>query len=160
MVRVSRPEDESRTELAWREIVENFGERAVLDDTTSSAEQPEAAPEDSASDAPPTPSSTDLPEHLRDDDEVERREQAIAEAERFRPPPAPPFPIPRTWERGLAWAGIFVAPVIALVIGLLSIYVHPLVGWALVGWFVGGFAYLVFVMPKAPRDPWDDGSRI
>jgi hypothetical protein len=53
-----------------------------------------------------------------------------------------------------------VAPVIALVIGLLSIYVQPLVGWALVGWFVGGFAYLVFVMPKAPRDPWDDGSRI
>ena len=156
MVRVSRPEDESRTELAWREIVENYGERPVLDDASTSSEEPDEA----TSGAPSTSSSTDLPEHLRDEDEVERREQAIAESERFKPPPAPPFPVPRTWERGLAWAGIFVAPVIALVIGLLSIYVHPLVGWALVGWFVGGFAYLVFVMPKAPRDPWDDGSRI
>ena len=160
MVHVSRPEDESRTELAWREIVENYGDRAVLDDPSSTPEEPATDPEGSASDAPSPASPTDLPEHLRDDDEVERRERATAEAERFRPPPAPPFPVPRTWERGLAWAGIFVAPVIALVIGLLSIYVHPLVGWVLVGWFVGGFAYLVFVMPKAPRDPWDDGSRI
>jgi hypothetical protein len=160
VVDVSRPEDESRTELAWREIVENFGERAVLDDPSPSSEAPATTSDDAPSDAPASQSSTDLPERLRDDDEVERREQAIAESERFKPPPAPPLPVPRTWERGLAWAGIFVAPVIALVIGLLSIYVHPLVGWALVGWFVGGFAYLVFVMPKAPRDPWDDGSRI
>jgi hypothetical protein len=159
VVGVSRPEDESRTELAWREIVENYGERAVLDDGSTSSEEPATAA-DASSSTPTASASTDLPEHLRDDDEVERREQAIAESERFKPPPAPPFPVPRTWERGLAWAGIFVAPVIALVIGLLSIYVHPLVGWALVGWFVGGFAYLVFVMPKAPRDPWDDGSRI
>jgi hypothetical protein len=160
VVSVSRPEDESRTELAWREIVDNYGERAVLDDAPTSSEEPATAADGVSSDTPSTSSSTDLPEHLRDDDEVERREQAIAESERFKPPPAPPFPVPGTWERALAWAGIFVAPVIALVIGLLSIYVHPLVGWALVGWFVGGFAYLVFVMPKAPRDPWDDGSRI
>ena len=160
MVRVSRPEDESRAELAWREIVENYGERAVLDEPSAPADAPATASEEPPSSAPTGPSATDLPEHLRDDDEVERREQAIAEAERFRPPPAPPFPVPRTWQRGLAWAGIFVAPVIALVIGFLSIYVHPLIGWMLVGWFVGGFAYLVLDMPKAPRDPWDDGSRI
>ena len=104
---------------------------------------------------PTLPVATPVPERW-----LKGREQAIAESERFKPPPAPPLPLPRTWERGLAWAGIFVAPVIALVIGLLSIYVHPLVGWALVAWFVGGFGYLVFVMPKAPRDPWDDGSRI
>ncbi len=157
---MSRPEDESRTELAWREIVENYGERPVLDDASTSPEEPATVADGASSGTPAASSSSDLPEHLRDDDEVERREQAIAESERFKPPPAPPFPVPRTWERGLAWAGIFVAPVIALVIGLLSIYVDPLVGWALVGWFVGGFAYLVFVMPKAPRDPWDDGSRI
>ena len=84
----------------------------------------------------------------------------IVEAEKFRPPPAPPFPAPRTWQRGLAWTGIFVAPLIALVLGLLSVYVNPLIGWVLVGWFVGGFAYLVLEMPKSPRDPWDDGSRI
>jgi hypothetical protein len=159
---VSRPEDESRTELAWREIVENYGERAVLDDSPASSDESANAAVESSPDAAEgvSGSSTDLPEHLRDDDEVERREQAVAEAERFRPPPAPPFPVPRTWQRGLAWAGIFVAPLIALVIGLLSIYVNPLVGWVLVGWFVGGFAYLVLEMPKSPRDPWDDGSRI
>ncbi|MCY4727534.1 hypothetical protein NYO98_14700 [Nocardioides sp. STR2] len=157
---MSRPEDESRAELAWREIVENYGERAVLDDPATATDEAAPAPVDPAPDDPAPLAAADLPEHLQDDDEVERREQAIAEAERFRPPPAPPFPVPRTWQRGLAWAGIFVAPLIALVIGLFSIYVNPLVGWVLVGWFVGGFAYLVLVMPKSPRDPWDDGSRI
>ena len=177
---VSRPEDESRTELAWREIVENYGERAVLDDSVDSSDQSVPAPEapspsatadttpdttpDTTADTTPDPAVSldpaDLPEHLRDDDEVERREQAIVEAEQFRPPPAPPFPAPRTWQRGLAWTGIFVAPLIALVLGLLSVYVNPLIGWLLVGWFVGGFAYLVLEMPKSPRDPWDDGSRI
>jgi hypothetical protein len=157
---VSRPEDESRTELAWREIVANYGERPRLDDPSSSPEEPAPTAADAAPEPSPSTSAAELPEDLVDDDEVERREKAIAEAERFRPPPAPPFPVPRTWQRGLAWAGVFLAPVVALVLGLLSVYVHPLVGWVLVGWFVGGFAYLILEMPKAPRDPWDDGSRI
>ena len=157
---MSRPDDESRTELAWREIVENYGERPLLDDPSSPPDEPAPTPASTAGAGSPSTPATELPEDLVDDDEVERREQAIAEAERFRPPTAPPFPVPRTWQRGLAWAGIFVAPLIALVIGLLSIYVHPLVGWVLVGWFVGGFAYLILEMPKAPRDPWDDGSRV
>jgi hypothetical protein len=153
--RVSRPEDEGRTELAWREIVEHYGERPVLDDETPAVEEPATA--EQSDDAPDAP---DLPEHLEDDDPVERREKAIAEAERFRPPPAPPFPTPRTWQRGLAWAGLFLAPLLALVLGLFSLYVTPLLGWALVGWFVGGFVYLVREMPRSPRDPWDDGSRV
>jgi hypothetical protein len=162
---VSRPDDESRTELAWREIVEHYGERPVLDDEKPTDEA--AAPGNEA----PTPTggrapeavggpSDDLPEHLVDDDDVEVRERAVAESERFRPPPAPPFPAPRTWQRGVAWAGVFVAPLIALVVGLLSIYVPPLIGWALVAWFVCSFGYLVREMPRSPRDPWDDGSRI
>jgi hypothetical protein len=153
--RVSRPEDEGRTELAWREIVEHYGERPVLDDETPAAEEPAAGEQPDA-----TPDAPDLPEHLEDDDPVEHREQAIAEAERFSPPPAPPFPTPRTWQRGLAWAGLFVAPLLALVLGIFSLYVTPLLGWALVAWFVGGFAYLVREMPRSPRDPWDDGSRV
>jgi hypothetical protein len=151
---VTRPEDESRTELAWREIVEHYGERPVLDDGASRPDSDDAmAAEDPVAREP-------LPADLADDDEVEAREEAIAAAERFRPPPPPPFPRPRTWQRGLAWSGIFVAPALALLIGLLSIYVVPLVGWLLVAWFVGGFLYLVLEMPRAPRDPWDDGSRI
>ena len=156
--RVSRPEDEGRTELAWREIVEHYGERPVLDDETPAADEP--APTEQSDDTTDAPDAPVLPAHLEDDDPVERREQAIAEAERFRPPPAPPFPTPRTWQRGLAWAGLFLAPLLALVLGVFSLYVTPLLGWALVGWFVGGFAYLVREMPRSPRDPWDDGSRI
>jgi hypothetical protein len=151
---VTRPEDESRTELAWREIVEHYGERPVLDDAASRRDADDAMAAEEAGAREP------LPADLADDDEVEAREEAIAAAERFRPPPPPPFPRPRTWQRGLAWSGIFVAPALALLIGLLSIYVVPLVGWLLVAWFVGGFLYLVLEMPRAPRDPWDDGSRI
>ncbi|RYB96385.1 hypothetical protein EUA06_02075 [Nocardioides glacieisoli] len=145
---MSTPGDESRTELAWREIVEHYGDRPVLDDDTRPVASPvaPAVGRDAAEDD----------EHDDGDDEVE----AVAAVDRFEPPAPPPFPTPRTWQRGVAWAGIFLAPALALVIGLLSIYVAPLVGWALVAWFVGGFGYLVFVMPRAPRDPWDDGSRI
>jgi hypothetical protein len=145
---VTTPGDESRTELAWREIVEHYGDRPVLDDDTRSVAVPVSSPVDEPAD--------DGHDRDDEDDEVE----AVAAVDRFQPPPPPPFPTPRTWQRGVAWAGIFLAPALALVIGLLSIYVAPVVGWALVAWFVGGFAYLVFVMPRAPRDPWDDGSRI
>ena len=111
--------------------------------------------------APAATTPTQLPDDRVDDDEVEIRERAIAEAERFRPPPRRPFPVPRTWQRGLAWAGIFVAPAPRARDRRCSRSTsHPLVGWALVGWFVGGFAYLVHEMPRVPRDPWDDGSRI
>lgn len=146
--RVTTPGDEGRTELAWREIVEHYGDRPVLGD-----DEPAPAP---ASAAAPEP----LTDDLVDDDAVEVREQAVAAAERFRPPPPPPFPRPRTWQRGVAWSGIFVAPVLALLLVLLSVHVHPLFGWALVLWPIGGFAYLVREMPQAPREPWDDGSRI
>lgn len=163
---MTTPGDESRTELAWREIVEHYGERAVLDDEASDGSSGQGpAPRDEDRATGPTADLVgdlrdDLRDDLVDDDEVDRREQAVADAERFRPPPPPPLPRPRTWQRGVAWAGIFVSPVVALVVGLLSVYVTPLLGWALVAWFVGGFVYLVREMPRSPRDPWDDGSRV
>ncbi|WP_210502477.1 hypothetical protein [Nocardioides xinjiangensis] len=166
---MSRPEDESRTELAWREIVAHYGERPALDDEPSGTASRGPGPAATGGEGDRTPGAGsdvtadlagELPDHLVDDDEVEVRERAVVDSERFRPPPAPPFPLPRTWQRGIAWGGVFVAPLLALVIGLLSVYVHPLVGWALVAWFVGGFVYLVRAMPRSPRDPWDDGSRV
>lgn len=137
---MTTPGDESHTDLAWQEIVAHYGERPVLDDDERppppSAAEPRAAQHDETDD------ETDIP------------------VDGFRPPPAPPFPVPRTWQRGVAWAGILVAPALALVIGLFSIHVAPVVGWALVLWFVGSFGYLVGAMPRSPRDPWDDGSRV
>ena len=149
---MTTPGDESRTELAWREIVDHYGERPVLDEdarlTAPPADEPRAVDRE----------EPDEPEDAADEAADEAAD--LPAVDRFRPPPAPPFPTPRTWQRGVAWAGILLAPALALVIGLFSIYVAPIIGWALVAWFVGGFGYLVRHMPRAPRDPWDDGSRI
>ena len=60
----------------------------------------------------------------------------------------------------MAWGGIFIAPTLALLIAIFSIYTPSIVGWALIAWMVGGFLYLVFDMPSGPRDPWDNGSRV
>lgn len=140
---MTTPGDEGRTELAWREIMEHYGERPVLrDDEPADAREPE-----------PVTDEIDEPDDVDLEDE-------IPEAERFTPPAAPPFPRPRTWQRGVAWSGIFVAPALALLLAVLSIHVHPLFGWTLVLWPIGGFLYLVREMPRAPREPWDDGSRI
>ncbi|CUR60182.1 conserved hypothetical protein [metagenome] len=169
--RVTTPGDESRTELAWREIVEHYGERAVLPDDATAREaghEPEAGSVDAAPAARPDTiddeldaplAGTDDGHHVEDVGEREVHDD-VPEVERFHPPAAPPFPRPRTWQRGLAWTGLFVAPVLALLVGLFSLGLPTLFSWALVAWFVGGFLYLVHEMPRSPRDPWDDGSRI
>lgn len=150
---MTTPGDESRTELAWREIVEHYGERPVVEtDEPAHADHERALPADSDDTGP-------ISEEVEESDVLDDLEDEVPVVERFKPPTPPPFPVPRTWQRGVAWSGIFVAPVLALVIGLFSVYVHPLFGWALVSWFVGGFLYLVHEMPRG-RDPWDDGSRI
>lgn len=147
MTGVTSPGDDSRTELAWREIVENYGERVAL--PTDRAEESPAV-------ADPAPTSYDVVE----DDEPADTLDEVAEVDRFKPPTAPPIPLPRTWQRAVAWGGIFVAPVLALLIALFSIYVPALIGWTLVAWLVGGFLYLIVDMPREPRDPWDNGSRV
>ena len=149
---VSRPDDESHTDSTWREIVQNYGERARLDPddprTGPAVEDPRPASygvvEDPAGDV-----GTDPDE---DDD--------IPEVDRFRPPEPPPVALPRTWQRRAAWGGVLVAPVLALLLALLRVQLPAALGWGLVAWFVGGFLYLVATMPRAPREPWDDGSRV
>ena len=124
---------------AWRSIVENYGERAEIDPAPSGTE--------------PEP-TYDEPD---DRDDVEAWDEP--DDDRFVPPPPPPLPHP-TPVRLAAWVGVFGAPAVLLVVMVLAL---PLPTWlekGLVGYFVGGFLYLVFNMERGPRDPWDDGARV
>ena len=135
---VQRDDDE-----AWRSIVDNYGERAEVE---------------------PDPPASDLGADERTHPEPEPEgtwespypDSAWAE-ERFVPPAPPPLPRPRR-DRLLAWLGVFGSPTILLVCLVLGISLPELVAYALVTAFVGGFLYLVWLMPRGPRDPDDDGA--
>ena len=73
------------------------------------------------------------------------------------PPPPPPVPRPEP-RRGLAWAGLFGAPVILLVALVFGVYLPGWLSLLLVAGFIGGFGYLVATMSNDPRDPGDDGA--
>ncbi len=132
---------------AWRAIVENFGERAEVEPDP----EPEAAP------APAAPTS-DLPSTSEpgwEDPYVD----TDWSSDRFVPPPPPPIPT-TTRDRMAAWIGIFGSPTVLLVCLVLGIDLPALLAYLLVAGFVGGFLYLVFLMPRGPRDPDDDGARV
>ncbi len=133
-------DSERAHDRAWQDIVDNYGDRAELDESAPTAaadseREPEPGPE------PPVVSASPSAE------------------ERFVPPPPPPLPRPEP-RRAIAWAGVFGAPVVVLVALALSIDLPTLLDCVLIGWFVGGFLYLVTTMSRIPRDPSDDGSRI
>ena len=118
----------------WRTIVENYGDRVEL-----APEEVAATPEWAA-----TASTLDPP--AQDD-------------ERFVPPTPPPLPH-TTPDRYAAWAGVLGAPVMLVLALLLRVTLPTWLGAAMVIGFVGGFVYLVFQMPRGPRDPGDDGARL
>lgn len=135
---------------AWRAIVENYGERAELDDPTPP--EPPARPS-----APFGGRYGDLRAFGPAEDEEEP--YLADEDERFQPPEPPP--IPRTTpDRLAAWIGIFGSPIVLLLSLIFSFSLPSFVGYLLVAGFVGGFLYLVFKMPRGPRDPWDDGAQV
>jgi hypothetical protein len=140
-----QPSDDSRddtadTEAAWRHIVDNYGERAVVE-PGEYAEAPVIR-------RPEPIDPLDL-----DEDEEDLDEDGFV-------PPAPP-PLPRTTPARLAaWLGVLGVPAVVVVLLVTGLHTPALLGWGLITAFVGGFGYLVATMPREPRDPWDDGSRI
>ncbi|WP_205474685.1 hypothetical protein [Nocardioides sp. SYSU D00038] len=144
---------------AWRAIVENYGERAAIDpadDPAGAAAAEEPAPVWSSWDSGDAGGSgeiVDVPDRDLPDLDLPDPE------DRFVPPTPPPLPRPPR-DRLLAWVGLFGSPLVLLVCLLLGIDLPPIIGYALVGGFVGGFLYLVFRMPREPGDPFDDGARL
>ncbi|MFC6286563.1 hypothetical protein ACFP3Q_04480 [Nocardioides sp. GCM10027113] len=121
-------------EEAWRAIVENYGERPEVDPLP---QEPEPAPE-------PFAAYVEGPVDRADED-------------RYVPPPPPPLPHPPP-ARLAAWSGLFGSPAVLLVALVLDVQLPSLVGYLLVGAFIGGFLYLVANMERGPRDPGDDGA--
>ena len=145
------------SDAAWRAIVENYGERAELDDPPPTAPPPPtAAPTAPSSDAPfggRFGDLRDLGAPGEDDDQLPDEEEGYQ-------PPAPP-PLPRVApDRMAAWVGVFGSPAVLLVALIFSVSLPAWLGYLLVAGFVGGFVYLVYKMPRGPRDPWDDGAQV
>lgn len=142
-------------DAAWQEIVDNFGDRATLDGDGDQGAGPEPVPgspersEDSGESGEPDGPPDVLP----------APPQAPAAEERYVPPPPPPLPRPRG-PRGLAWVGAVGSPALLLVLLLTGQTISRLVATVLVAAFLCGFGYLVWTMPRGPRDPWDDGARV
>lgn len=122
-------------ELAWREIVDHYGQR------------PDAAELQALT----TP--------LEPDPEPEGEDPFRLELydEEFTPPPLPPPPVISP-ERRLAWVGLVASPILLVLINLVNYSLPGILSAGLVVAFIGSFGYLVATM--APRDPDDDGARV
>jgi hypothetical protein len=148
----ARDPEETAQDAAWREIIENFGERVELGDDEPAL----AAPSD---DSPGVSFDDDVDESFTPDDEAY---DDVYEHDAFVPPrPSLPRTTP---ERFLAWLGLLGSPVAAVLLFVARVSFD----WWIPNWVVGllavaflaGFGYLVFAMPREPREPWDDGARL
>ncbi len=123
----------SNEDEAWRAIVENYGDRPGW--TRSRCPTSRARHSPTESDRLPGAS-------------VDARTCARTGSCPRAPPPLPR--VPR--DRMLAWAGLFGSPTSCSCL-VAGIDIPPLLGYLLVGAFVGGFLYLVVQMPRGPPTP-------
>ncbi|WP_028658848.1 hypothetical protein [Nocardioides insulae] len=147
-------------DAAWQAIVANFGDRAVLEE---SSEEPASgsgsrSEESGGSEVAPGPAAEPARFEEPDTDWYTPLEDDGA----FVPPD--PGPIRTSPDRLLAWAGVLGVPVLT-VLGVMlsrltSFYLPGWVGLLAVAAFIGGFVYLVATMPRSPDDPWDDGAQV
>jgi hypothetical protein len=150
-----QPEDPDLT--AWREIIENYGDRAEL--------PPDAEARAGAGDASGAESGPSYGIRFGEfDDDVDEPFDPVDDPmdEGFVPPE--PEPIRLGLARTTAWAGVLGAPIVALlatvIVSSTNLSVPRWFGWLLVAAFLGGFGYLVVTMPRDRDDPWDDGARL
>ena len=136
----------SREDELWQAIVDNYGERPKIEELTV--------------EVPPSPRDlTNVDEPGPDgSDNVDDSAPADTE-EHFVPPPPPPLPKPPP-ARLLAWLGLFGVPTFVLIALVAGISLPSWLGMLLMGWFVGGFVFLVASMKPGPGGGSDDGARI
>lgn len=147
-----KPQDEDE---AWRQIVEHYGDTPSVDEMTIA--EPSAEPVAAEPLVPEPPLEPQLPEPDPIPDELTYR--AWDDEGRFVPPTPPPIAL-ATPPRLAAWVGLFGVPLLFLVCLFTGQSFPAIITLLLIGWFVGGFCYLVWHMPRDRNDPWDDGSRI
>ena len=121
-------------DAAWRQIVDNYGERPDVADAPAVEAPPAAEPTEPAE-----------PFHLEVYDEE------------FVPPPLPPPPVIKP-ERRLAWIGLVGSPVLLVLLTLIDYALPAVLTGGLVVAFLASFGYLVATME--PHDPDDDGARV
>ena len=145
----------SSEDAAWREIVDNYGERPLLDHDSPQADSASAQP----SVDPEARVQEEEPEALvmragEPDSPVVRE---VPSEEHYVPPLPPPVPWAEP-RRLLAWMGLFGAPALVLLALVLGMVIPSWLGLILMVWFVGGFVFLVASMRPGPRDEDDDGA--
>jgi hypothetical protein len=136
-------------DAAWREIVENYGDRPSLGGAPADPPRPEeSAPRDQDE-----PREERLKGLFRPSWNDPLQSEATWDDEgHFVPPDPPPVHVsdPR---RRLAWAGLFGSPFVMLVAVVLGWRLPDFIMFGLAFGFAGGFVYLVATMPK--RHPGD-----
>ncbi len=146
-------EDEEQT---WRSIVENYGDRPEIEEVAPDPPAETAEPTEAPRVGPAVGSVFDGPVFNPSYDEVDR----TLEAEQGFVAPDPGWqPLPQG-PRLAAWLGLLLGPAFLLLAAILHLSIPGWLVAILVVGFVGGFGYLVWQMPREPREPWDDGSRI
>jgi hypothetical protein len=167
--RPDEPEHGLDVDAAFADIVAHYGEVPDVDASVEEgADPPPTTPQDASPDrsAPETRDSGDAPPAAEETrsvlepgwtDPLEIHATWDDEGH-FVPPPPPPLPAVEPRRRA-AWAALFGAPLVMLVVIVAGVGVP---GWVVVGLalaFIGGFVYLVATMgsPGGPRWP-DDGA--
>ena len=79
-------------------------------------------------------------------------------ADPFEPPAGEPMPALR--GRVLVGVVMLVTSLTIVLLALFGVALPRYVGPAAVACFGGGLAILLVSLPKGPRDPWDDGTRV